>query len=118
MTESRRRGSPSVALGVMVGLLVVGVLTAGIQPTTHARASACRADDSRCAESTTSAAKKRPKADDGVLDKIGLGSLEDLPWQTLPLALGLAALIGAAGGFVYAGLVGNIGTRGDDSPSS
>ena len=44
---------------------------------------------------------------EGLLDQLGLTSLDDIPWRTFPIALGLSALIGAAAGFVYAGLVGN-----------
>lgn len=50
------------------------------------------------------------------LDQIGLGSLDKIPWEAFPIALGLSALIGAAGGFVYAGLIGNGNKRRDKNP--
>lgn len=56
------------------------------------------------------------KQGDSWLDKIGLGSLDKIPWEAFPIALGLAALIGAAGGFVYAGLIGNRNEKRDKNP--
>ena len=44
---------------------------------------------------------------ESLLDQIGLSSLDEIPWETFPVALGLSALIGAAAGFIYAGLMGN-----------
>ena len=43
---------------------------------------------------------------ESLLDQFGLNSLDEIPWEAFPVALGLSALIGAAAGFVYAGLVG------------
>ena len=54
--------------------------------------------------------------DEGLLDKVGLGSLEKIPWETFPIALGLSALIGAAAGLIYAGLMGNRSGRREKKP--
>ena len=56
------------------------------------------------------------KREDNWLDEIGLGSLDKIPWEAFPIALGLAAFIGAAGGFVYAGLMGNRNEKRDKNP--
>ena len=50
---------------------------------------------------------------ESLLDQFGLDSLGEIPWETFPVALGLSALIGAAAGLVYAGLVGKKDRRGD-----
>ena len=40
----------------------------------------------------------------GLLDDIGLGSLDEIPWDAFGLGMVLSALVGAAGGFIYAGI--------------
>ena len=78
-----------------------------VGPVDAARAGWCWGGPACERESISHVAKKtRSEKDDGVLDKIGLGSLEEIPWSTLPLALVLSVLVGAAGGFVYSGLIG------------
>lgn len=75
------------------------------------------ANEACAAESCVHAQRpKKDKPDDGLLDKVGLGSLEDIPWSTMPLALGLSALIGVAGGFVYSGLTGSPPVRREKGP--
>ena len=56
---------------------------------------------------TTSIAIVLSAKEKGLLDRVGLGSLEDIPWEAFPLALGLSALIGAAAGLIYGGLLGS-----------
>lgn len=65
----------------------------------------CNERRDTCENSILGAQRRNKKSEESLLDKVGLGSLEDIPWETFPLALGLSALIGAAGGFVYGGLV-------------
>ena len=46
--------------------------------------------------------------------QIGFDSLDEIPWEAFPPALGLSAIIGAAGGFVYSGLSGNSTDKNDE----
>ena len=118
MSERPKRRRARIAPGVTIAALVVAAFGGTLQASAAVRASACPAVGSSC-ERQAPAAAKRTEDDDDLLDKVGLGSLEDLPWETLPVALGLSALIGAAGGFVYSGLVGTRGPgRRSDSSSS
>ncbi len=98
MTDKR-----SVALAALV--LMGWLLLAG---RAYAASSALCSTRAGCtAHEAPELAKKAGKeTNDGLLDQVGLGSLEELPWSTMPLALALSALIGAVGGFVYSGLVG------------
>ena len=45
--------------------------------------------------------------DEGLLDRLGLESLDEIPWEVFPVALLLSAVVGAAGGLIYAGLLGS-----------
>ena len=92
-----RRGLAALVAAVALVLLVEA------RPRPAGARSTCGAPD--CSASDGVHAAKKSK-DEGLLDKVGLGSLEDLAWGALPAALALSALIGAAGGFVYAGIVG------------
>lgn len=60
--------------------------------------------DDACASGSPAAQRKA--RENTLLDKVGLGSLRRVAWEAFPAALALSALIGAAGGFVYAGIVG------------
>lgn len=102
----------------MIAALVVTALGFDLRSAAPAGALNCPIAESSCDPKAPVAAKRAKDSADGWLDEIGLGSLEDLPWETLPLALGLSALIGAAGGLVYSGLVGARHGRGDDSSRS
>lgn len=48
--------------------------------------------------------KAKKKEDGGLLDDIGLGSLDEIPWDAFGLGVVLSALVGAGGGFIYAGI--------------
>ena len=48
--------------------------------------------------------RKKTEKDGGLLDDIGLGSLDEIPWDAFGLAMVLSALVGAGGGFIYAGI--------------
>ena len=104
MTNDRVRAG-TLALGA--ALTIILVCTVWASPTAAAACPGCRASDDLQA-----AKKDREK---GLLDKVGLGSLRDVPWDAFPAALALSALIGAAGGFVYAGIVG--GGPAEDEPT-
>ena len=86
-----RRVIAVVSLGALASLVFLGPAAAS---------------DERCGPACVRAQRSEKNKDEGLLDKVGLGSLEDVPWATFPLALGLSALIGLAGGFVYSGLTG------------
>lgn len=49
-------------------------------------------------------ARKKKEKDGGLLDDIGLGSLDEIPWGAFGLGMVLSALVGAGGGFIYAGI--------------
>ncbi|MDQ4144957.1 MAG: hypothetical protein M3198_14700 [Actinomycetota bacterium] len=100
-TERSRRATGAALLVAFTALLVIAVA--------HPAAAVPRCGERDCAAFVAAARRDRSE---GILDKVGLGSLEDIPWEALPVALGLSAIIGAAGGFVYAGIVGS-GTSGE-----
>ena len=84
--------------------LALGLMSVGAAANAAPFSSDLGCDTGRgCAAKNVAAKKARSE---GVLEKVGLGSLEDIPWEAFPPALVLSALIGAAGGFVYAGIEG------------
>jgi hypothetical protein len=98
----------AVICAATAAILLFGPVVGVAIPTPARRTtsfSGCAAET--CEQSVVVAQRKGKRDKENLLDKIGLGSLEDIPWGTFPLALGLSALVGAAGGFVYSGLVGN-----------
>lgn len=58
------------------------------------------------AEGPAQAQGRRAKKgkDGGLLDDIGVGSLDEIPWDAFGLGMVLSALVGAGGGFIYAGI--------------
>jgi hypothetical protein len=48
--------------------------------------------------------RKKKEKNGGLLDDIGLGSLDEIPWGAFGLGMVLSALVGAGGGFIYAGI--------------
>jgi len=84
---------------------VFGLVTAapaderGAEPTVSSRV-----------DSTLSSAQRRDRTnggrreDGGLLDDIGLSSLSEIPWDAFGLGIVMSALVGAGGGFIYAGI--------------
>lgn len=113
MGTTELEASRRIALGLVLALVFL------LGP------AAVEAEATTCPDSTCELAQRAREDDETLLDKVGLGSLRDVAWEAFPVALGLSALIGAAGGFVYAGL--SKGSRpdkrrpdekGSDRPSS
>ena len=113
MTERRRSGRRA-GRAVTIAALVVNLLGS----IGSARAASICLGGSHCDGFATAAADKGTRANDDFLDKIGLGSLKALPWETLPAALALSALVGAGGGFVYSGLASTRNDREDGASRS
>ncbi|MDQ4096042.1 MAG: hypothetical protein M3174_07560 [Actinomycetota bacterium] len=86
----------------MASLATVWVLVS-LVPSDEGLASHCAREECTTA---SSAQRRGDNREETLLDKVGLGSLRDISWEAVPAALALAALIGAAGGFVYSGIVG------------
>ena len=94
------------------GLLTAGLLIAAALVPALAGTEATEkelpmaAAEGASAETAPAAQGRRDKRnkDGGLLDDIGLGSLDEIPWDAFALAMVLSALVGAGGGFIYAGI--------------
>lgn len=104
MTRGNIEAAAILAFAVIF-LQAPGVAAAGSDAGEPILTKECNERRHACQNSILGAQRRNKKSEESLLDKVGLGSLEDIPWETFPLALGLSALIGAAGGFVYGGLV-------------
>ena len=62
------------------------------------------ADEAGGAPAQAQGRREKKKRNGGLLDDIGLGSLDEIPWDAFGLGMILSALVGAGGGFIYAGI--------------
>lgn len=94
--------SGAFCLGLLALLPAVWTPPAGAEPKDPTGLVVAEEGAEASAQAQGRRAKK--KKDGGLLDDIGLGSLDQIPWDAFGLGMVLSALVGAGGGFIYAGI--------------